>query len=292
MRGLFIGLNTIDIQFLVDKFPETNTKTLVDKSSIYTGGPATNAAITFSVLGGNSALVTFIGDHFFSDFIINELDSYNVKLYDAGSNISTGAVISTIITSGDTGYRTIFTVDPGKNTKTINNYRLFSDISKNELKSSNIVLIDCFYIEAAVTIAREAKKLSIPVVIDGGSWKKGMEDLMDFVDIAICSENFYPPGLKTSQEVLDYLSLKNCKKMAITRGERQIIYKDGNINGVVDVPEVTTVDTLGAGDIFHGAFCFYFLKENNFAEALGKAAAVAAESCRYLGTREWASKIK
>jgi sugar/nucleoside kinase (ribokinase family) len=292
MKGLFVGLNTIDIQFLVDKFPEINTKTLVEKNNIYTGGPATNAAITFSVLGGNAALVTFIGDHFFTDFIINELNAYNVKLYDTGSNINTSPVISTIITSGDTGDRTIFTVEPGKNTKTINDCRSFCDISKDQLKSSNIVLIDCFYIEGAVTIAREAKKLSIPVVVDGGSWKKGMENLIDFVDIAICSEKFYPPGLKTSQEVLDYLSLKNLKKMAITRGEKQIIYKDEDIYGVVDVPEVKTVDTLGAGDIFHGAFCFYFLKENNFAEALGKAATVAAESCRYLGTREWASKIR
>jgi sugar/nucleoside kinase (ribokinase family) len=291
MKGLFVGLNTIDIQFLVEKYPGINTKTLVEKNNIYTGGPATNAAITFSNLGGGAALITFVGNHFFTEFVINELETYNVKLYDAGFNINSSPVISSIITSVDTGDRTILTVKPEHINKNNINYRLFKDICEGELKSSNIVLIDCFYIDGAVKIAREAKKLSIPVVIDGGSWKNGMENLLDFVNIAICSENFYPPGLKTSQEVFEYLSLRNCERIAITRGEKPILYKDKNSYGKIDVPKISPVDTLGAGDIFHGAFCFYYLKENNFAEALTKAAAIAAESCRYIGARKWASKL-
>jgi len=291
MKGLFVGLNTIDIQFLVDKYPEVNRKILVKENYVYTGGPATNAAITFSNLGGEAALVTFVGNHFFTRFVINELVTYNVKLYDAGFGLNTSPIISSIITSGNTGDRTILTFEPEQYKKKNNNYSLFRDICEDELKSKNIVLIDCFYIDGAVIIAREAKKLSIPVVIDGGSWKNGMENLLDFVDIAICSENFYPPGLQTSQEVFKYFSLRNCEKIAITRGEKEILYKDKNNYGKINVPKITPVDTMGAGDIFHGAFCFYYLKENNFAEALKKAAAIATESCRYLGTRKWASKL-
>ena len=292
MKGLFVGLNTIDIQFLVDKYPGVNTKILVDSSCIYTGGPATNAAITFSTLGGNAVLTTFVGDHFFTDFIINELKTYNVKLYDAGFNKNIRPIVSSIITSADTGSRTILTVDPGQVGKSISKYYgFFKKLCRSELKSGNIVLIDCFYIDAAVIIAREAKKLSIPVIIDGGSWKNGMESLLDFVDIAICSENFYPPGLKTTQEVFEYLSLRNCERIAITRGEKQILYKDKNNYGKISVPEISPVDTLGAGDIFHGAFCFYYLKENNFVKALRRAVAIASESCMYLGTREWTSKL-
>jgi sugar/nucleoside kinase (ribokinase family) len=293
MKGLFAGLNTVDLQFVVDKYPGINTKTLVEKNNIFTGGPATNAAITFSSLGGNAALATFIGNHYFTEFVISELKTYNVELYDAGLNKNANPIISSIITSGDTGDRTILTVDPDQfNKNTDNFYGFFGDISEKALKSSDIVLIDCFYIEGAIIIAREAKKLSIPVVIDGGSWKNGMDNLLDFVDIAICSENFYPPGYKTSKGVFDYLSLKNCEKIAITRGEEPILYKEKNNYGEIHVPEINAVDTLGAGDIFHGAFCFYFLKENNFTEALGKATAVATESCRYIGTREWVSKLK
>lgn len=293
MKGLFIGLNTVDIQFVVDRYPEINTKTLVEKNSIFTGGPATNAAITFSNLGGNAALTTYIGNHSFTELVTGELRTYNVKLYDAAKSKTASPIISSIITSGDTGDRTIFTIDPERVNKNFNgDVRIFKDICKSELQSNDIILIDCFYIEGAIIIAREAKKLSIPVVIDGGSWKNGMEDLLDFTDIAICSESFYPPGLVTVKEVFEFLSLRNCKKIAITRGEKPILYKDENDYGEIRVPEINAVDTLGAGDIFHGAFCFYFLKENNFAEALKKAAVIAAESCRYFGTRKWISKLR
>ncbi len=61
MSGLFVGLNTIDIQFLVNEYPESNTKTIVSRNGVYLGGPATNAAITFSKLGGESTLLKHLG---------------------------------------------------------------------------------------------------------------------------------------------------------------------------------------------------------------------------------------
>ncbi|NET50891.1 MAG: sugar kinase, partial [Merismopedia sp. SIO2A8] len=45
-------------------------------------------------------------------------------------------------------------------------------------------------------------------------------------------------------------------------------------------------DTLGAGDIFHGAFCHYILQQN-FTESLVAAAEIASNSCKFFGTRRW-----
>ena len=53
------------------------------------------------------------------------------------------------------------------------------------------------------------------------------------------------------------------------------------------VPTVETVDTTGAGDIFHGAFCYFAASGSGFVGALAEAANIAAESCRFHGTREW-----
>jgi sugar/nucleoside kinase (ribokinase family) len=54
------------------------------------------------------------------------------------------------------------------------------------------------------------------------------------------------------------------------------------------VPQIEAVDTSGAADIFHGAFCYYACDPRaTFADALGNAAEVARESCRYAGTRQW-----
>jgi sugar/nucleoside kinase (ribokinase family) len=47
---------------------------------------------------------------------------------------------------------------------------------------------------------------------------------------------------------------------------------------------IKAVDTLGAGDIFHGAFCHYILQQD-FPTALSNAAKVAARSCESFGTR-------
>ena len=50
---------------------------------------------------------------------------------------------------------------------------------------------------------------------------------------------------------------------------------------------VLMVDTLGAGDILHGAFCRYYAEGNQFVAALQQASRVATLSCRTFGTRAW-----
>ena len=65
-----------------------------------------------------------------------------------------------------------------------------------------------------------------------------------------------------------------------------IYYDNGQDQGWIDVPQITPVDTLGAGDIFHGAFCT-FIVQTSFARALFQAAEVAATACQSFGTRSW-----
>ncbi len=60
-----------------------------------------------------------------------------------------------------------------------------------------------------------------------------------------------------------FLSRLNVPSIAITHGEKPIQYRSQNQSGWVNVPSVKAVDTLGAGDIFHGAFCFAIL-QNHF----------------------------
>lgn len=293
MRGLFAGLNTIDIQFVTDRYPRVNTKTLVSRNAFYLGGPAANAAITFSNLGGNAALITSVGNHLLREFVLGELQKNSVKLFDISPETNTGAVISTVITSGAKGDRTVLTVFPEQYSEEAGeNDILIGRLCGEDLSQYDILLLDCFYMRYAVRIAREAKKRKIPVVIDGGSWKKGMEELLEFVDIAICSADFYPPGTKTRKNVFEYLASQKIDRIAITRGENPLIFKEKNQYKRISIDKVEAIDTLGAGDIFHGAFCFYYLKENNFAEALKKASVVATESCKYQGTRDWIQGFK
>jgi sugar/nucleoside kinase (ribokinase family) len=124
--------------------------------------------------------------------------------------------------------------------------------------------------------------------LDGGSWKEGMLDLLPLVDTAICSADFRAPGHATEDALAGFLHSCGIARVAITRGANGIRYYEGTAAGEIPVPQVEAVDTTGAGDILHGAFCYASCQPGaTFRGALEWAAQVASESCRHFGTRQW-----
>ncbi len=278
MKGLFWGLLTIDLHFFTDYYPEENSKVKARKFKSYIGGPATNAAITFSHLGGQSKLVSSIGKNPFKTMVAEQLDNYHVNLYDIKSDELIDPVFASIVTNESNGSRTIYSYHPKDSDK--------QPIGVIE-KGSDVALFDGFYIKSAIEAARKCKKMGITTIFDGGSWKNGTEELLKYIDIAICSEDFYPPGITSNDDVTEYLLKKGVKKTAITRGFKPIITNEGEVNFLIEVPKTEIIDTLGAGDIFHGAFCYFYAKTQNFLLTLERAAQVASFSCRFAGPREW-----
>ena len=61
-KGLFVGLCTKDSVYYVDEFPEKNCKRKTTKFNTYIGGPASNAAMVFSYLGGKAIITTILGE--------------------------------------------------------------------------------------------------------------------------------------------------------------------------------------------------------------------------------------
>ena len=151
------------------------------------------------------------------------------------------------------------------------------------------MLVDGHFMRACQVWAAAARTLGIPVVLDGGSWKPGTEQLLNFVDTAICSADFLPPGCTSEDTVIQYLQTAGVHRVAITHGANSVRFVAGSDSGFVDVPQVDPIDTTGAGDIFHGAFCFHTANGSSFVEALREAASVATASCQFHGTREWMS---
>jgi sugar/nucleoside kinase (ribokinase family) len=277
--GIFQGLLTIDLQFHVSDYPPENSKTKADRFDLFIGGPATNAAITFGALGGTPVLQTAIGQNEFSSLTQAELHRYNVQILDYYKDIPSSPTFASIISSKTTGERTIFSYHPPRLDQAQQN--------ENFEPYGSFVLIDGFFIDQAIPLIQKCKAKDIPVILDGGSWKKNMDQLLSMVDIAICSENFMPPGVSSTSDVLDYLTGLGIEKSAITRGHKPIIYHDGEASRQLNVASVEPVDTLASGDIFHGAFCYYWAQDQDFENALSMAAKVATKSCMYYGPREW-----
>jgi len=283
-KGLFIGMTTVDMQYLVDVFPQENLKSNAQGFQMATGGPATNAAAAFAILGGRSSLCAAIGEHAFTPFMRQDLAGYGIHIVDLSPESRQLPPFSSIITTKSSGERSVVAY-MGSNTAAV-----ISPLPGIAAGDFDIVLLDGFQMPVGQSIAIEAREKGIPVVLDGGSWKKGLESLLTVVDIAICSADFRPPGCDAGsgpREVLDYLTASGVAFAAITRGEKPVLYYDGDQYGEIPVEQVKVVDTLGAGDIFHGAFCFYFAEQKDFAAALDKAARVAAKSCAFFGARAW-----
>jgi sugar/nucleoside kinase (ribokinase family) len=284
MKGLFWGLLTIDLHYFTNYYPEENTKTKVKKFNTYIGGPATNAAITFQYLGGEAKLTTAIGKNSYNSMISEELASYQLDVVDLKAKEKVEPIFASVITNESSGARTIFSYLPPK--ATLNNDAKLAPLEYD------IALFDGFYIETAIEKAKACREKGITTMLDGGSWKNNTDELLKYIDVAICSEDFVPPGITHQEDITAYLLNKGVTKAAITRGDKPIIVNEGEVNLLIEIPKTDVVDTLGAGDIFHGAFCYYYAHNQNFAEALEKAAQVASYSCQFHGPRAWMDKYQ
>ncbi|OUL27459.1 ribokinase [Nostoc sp. RF31YmG] len=279
-HGLFVGLVTLDFIYLAESAPQNNQKIVASDYTVAAGGPATNAAVTFSHLGNQTTVMGVLGSHPMTQLIRTDLASYKVAIADLDPSTTAAVPVSSIIVTQSTGERAVVSINAVKTQASISS--LPSDI----LQNIDIVLIDGHQMEVGIAIAQIAKAQNIAIAIDGGSWKPGFDQLLPFVDYAICSSNFYPPNCHTAAEVFAYLSSLAIPHIAITHGEQPIEYLSCGNTGILDVPRISAVDTLGAGDIFHGAFCHYILQES-FTDALAQAAKVAAKACQFFGTRRW-----
>jgi sugar/nucleoside kinase (ribokinase family) len=279
-NGIFVGISTVDVVYGVDEFPAANTKIAARSQDLFAGGPATNAAIAFHHLGGSATLVSPTGRHLLASAITSELERCGIAHLDLSPAFEGVPPIASI------------TVNPAgeRNVVSARTARIApppAQIDESLLAQASIVLVDGHPMQACQSWAQAARARAVPVVLDGGSWKDGTRELLASVDTAICSADFMPPACFSEDDVIDYLRDSGVVHIAVTHGAEPVRFVSGATSGMLPVPQVQAVDTMGAGDIFHGAFCFYAAAGYGFEQALRQAVKVAAESCRFSGTREW-----
>lgn len=277
MSGLFVGLMTLDCIYQAQRPPQANEKLVADAAIMAAGGPATNAAVAFSALGGDATILAAVGQHPVTALLREDMAQVGVRVQDLTPQRQEPPPISSIV------------VSQGGERAVISRNAVGLQVSPPpvELKNIDVVLVDGHQMALSQQVATAAQGMNIPVVVDAGSWKPGFEEVLPLAQVVIASANFQPPGTASA---LDYLQGLGIPYIAITRGERSIIVSDRGKVGELTVKTTTVVDTLGAGDIFHGAFCHGW--QGNFVEALNQASQVASLSCQYFGTREWIRQLK
>jgi sugar/nucleoside kinase (ribokinase family) len=250
------------------------------------GGPATNAAVTYAYLGGTATLLTSVGEHPLASGVRADLTRAHVGLADLNIRGEEPPSLSSVLVTVGSGDRAVVSTNA--------RHQNFSapDYLRGLVEDCVLVEADGHHPDvaaAALRIARESGKIT---VLDGGSWKRGTETLLADSDVVVCSSNFHPPDADTPDQVLAFLHEHGVKRSAITNGSNPIIWRD--VTGVhsLEVPCVNVVDTLAAGDVFHGALAWMLAAQAqadgaSFRDALAFAAYVASVSCRHFGSREW-----
>ena len=273
---LVSGLATIDMIYYLDNLPTDCTKYLAKDTLITVGGNASNASIAMSRLGGSVTLITTIGEDQFGDLILKEL---------AGEKIKTDSILkrSKIRTS----YSSV-AIDSKGNRQIINHRSPELDLSEycvikeNEF---NAYLTDGRLPNASLLTLSEARNKNKPGVLDG-------EEPVCLKATKLASHiAFSRQGLSSfsnSSSILNGLrTAQNYSKnwVCVTNGEEGVFFLDDKELIQLKPPEVNAIDTLGAGDVWHGAFTLGLAHNQSEIQACKFANKIASNKCKVYGVK-------
>lgn len=272
----FVGMTTIDIVQIADELPEPNRKGWARYAYLDVGGPAANAAITASILGSPVTLHSAFGGGPMGGLVSGLVDRHGVSRISYGDNPDV-PVSSIWVAEGDRTLLSTAASFEGPRPDGV------------DLDGAAAVLFDGFYPQLARVAARSAAELDVPVILDCGSWREAFVDLLPLASVAIVSAEFQLPDLPAAspdEVIAALLERYSVRFVAVSRGGDSIAWGTRTDAGQLSVPRATAVDTLGAGDVLHGAFMhFAFQRGLEDLDALERAAAVASRSCQHFGTR-------
>ncbi|MGK3200214.1 PfkB family carbohydrate kinase [Amycolatopsis sp. MEPSY49] len=274
---LLAGLCTVDVVQRVDELPAPGEKVQSLRVDVAAGGPATNAAVTAAALGAEATLLTVLGAHPLAALAHADLEAHGVRLIDLAPSLSDPPPVSAVAVRDHDGERTVISRNAQDRTF-IGKVPFFG---APEVSGADVILLDGHYPELALAVARGAEA---PVVLDAGSWKPVLDELLPLVDVAACSAHFSAPE--------PGLHARGVPTVITTAGAGPVRWStaDGG-SGEVPVADVEARDTLGAGDVWHGAFAVAVAREPTVTDRIRFANEVAAERVRHVGPRSWTTAI-
>jgi sulfofructose kinase len=280
-RILCIGMPVRDLTFRVPGLPARGSKEHASHFDEICGGNALNAAIGIVRLGGRASICGPMGDarETSSRFIFDKLAHEGI---DARHVVRMPGLVTPIsnIMIDPSGERTIVTFrDP--------------ELWKVRLPDTDELLEDCDAIltesrcaEFCTELCVEARRRGIPVVVDVDRAMSLREGLLTASSHLVFSSEplQVTAGIANDGDALLKIAKLTRSFLAGTRGAQGTIWLDEH-QTLRETPAfpVHTVDTLGAGDVFHGAFALAITEDQNLVDALRFASAAAALKCTRFG---------
>ncbi|MDH7601444.1 MAG: PfkB family carbohydrate kinase [Armatimonadota bacterium] len=273
------GIACLDYLYLAPKAQPGGFAPILDYK-VEGGGLTGTALVAASRLGAETIMLGRIGDDDTGEQIVKGLQAEGVDTSNLIRVPGAASYFSIVHVDAETAERTIY----GREEKNID---CPTDlIPLDVISQGDILVLDPHWPEGALTVARKARELGIPIVLDS-SLKPSHMAVVAASDYAVVSRRaaLKFAGTEDCLEAARKLRSFGPHTVVITCGSEGSYYADENEEGYVPAFEVRAVDTTGAGDVFHGAFAFAAAQGWNLRDVIIFASAVAAIKCTKLGGR-------
>ncbi len=277
-----IGLNATDTLLIVPHFPAYAGKAPFLEELVSPGGQVTGALVTCARLGLRVKYIGTVGDDERGRIQLESLRAEGINTDHVQVRRGCPNQSGYILIDRSTGERTVLwrrpeclRLDP-------------ADIQPEMITCARLLHVDGHDTPAVEKAARIAHASGIPVTVDVDTIYHGFDRVLPHVDYLIASSEF--PVQWTNErdpfKALEMIQSEYGMKVAamtlgpygaLARAEGRFYYSPAFV--------VNCVDTTGAGDVFHGAFCYAVLEGMSLEEALDFSNAMAALNCMALGAR-------
>lgn len=283
-RGLFAGLCTLDLVHRLDRLPGADEKVTASSQELAAGGPAAVAALTFAALGGVATLVTGLGTHPLADVARRDLADHDVTLHDLAHHARVPAISAVRVHDRD-GARSVSSPDASAAPV------LDAPMELAEwVDAADVVMLDGHHPELALAAAALAEAANVAILLDLGRSRPVFDRLLPRAQFAVASSAYTVSGRPADPAELVELGVDAAARSA---GAGPIRWAAPGEAGLVSVAPVSGGDTLGAGDVLHGAVAFAVAAVGAgpalamWPQVLRFAADVASVRVEHVGVRAW-----
>ncbi|MBB6486647.1 sugar kinase [Rhizobium lusitanum] len=284
---LCVGAAVLDTLFRVRTLPSGEGKVLPYEMLQIAEGMASSAAYAVARLEGRASLWGAVGSDETGERIIRDLTAAGVATEGMLRVEGARSAVSTILVD-DHGERLIV---PFYDPKLHHDVK---DFTHDDVAGFDAVLVDVRWPSLALEVLRTARGLGKPAVLDGDVAPDGIiERLAPEATHIVFSE----PAARRLTGVADFAEMARLLKkkfshafICVTAGAAGSFWFDDQGDLIRHSPTIgiRALDTLAAGDIFHGAFALAIAEGMTPADAIQLSSVAAAMKCEVFGGRSGA----
>lgn len=281
---LSVGALTLDTILRVDTLPAHQGKFIASDGIQIASGMATSAACAAQRLGAEVSLWASAGDDHVGDQLIAGIEAEGVDCTHVRRVSGARSALASILVDAH-GERIIV---PFYDSKAQADPEA---LPVADLSAFDAVLADVRWPGAAALALKAARAAGRPAILDADTAPLAvLEQLLPLASHIVASE---PAVRIICGQALDLetacadLASRTDAFVAVTAGASGTWWSDRAGRGIrhVEAPRIKAVDTLAAGDVFHGAFAVGLAEAMPAEQALRFASAAAALKCLRFGGR-------